>query len=790
MRSPFVQSPEFLKLLQRDPAADLTRIAFEIARDEYPDLDAESYLQKIEALADRVRDRCPTGAGPRQVLGQINWVLYVEEGYQGNTEDYGDPRNSYLNEVIDRRLGIPISLSVLYRALAVRLGLDASGVNLPAHFMLRVGHGGSTIFIDPFHAGALLDRAGCERSISNVIGQSIALSDRQLAPCSVTQVVSRMLRNLKAIYLQRNDFMVALPVQRRLAALDPGILRSRETWACSACRSIGRGTPSSRWGPISRPAPTPTTPTRSAPSSAPPGAKSRGGIEVDPSRRPPFRILREESSRRAGDLSKRRVRRPPDLASAPRFPRDSRTRACPGRGVESTFTPRALILEWARPRRTGPAQEEEFADMRTWTLSSRLLFLPLCLAGCASTSATRSGGAPRIRTVASIGDKTLPIVSGTPGSTVMAEKVIPELRVGTNGRVSGRVVDSEGRPVPNAQVRLAVGGARGGRMHRATTDQSGAFTLRGLRPRASYTVIAELNDQRGQRTGRSDVRAPDTDVRITLSSPEVDPGMEAPGSSTRVSSISDRSELESAEDGAEPALVNEEDLLPGPDDPLPPASRLSRRQAEMTDSPSTRGATWRREDPSVVASHSSTSMTDTSPAPVDTEMHGTASASEALPYDDDGVNPLPPALEREAPPEPPAGDEPKAGPPLEEEPAPPIRDEQASCSASETARPREATLRRVPPRARPGSTRGRARGGRALPCTAIDPGTDEAGLTLPATIDLAGSRVAVAGTRGTRRLGSARSRAGCDPFREEGRCTPPFESSHAQGSHRRRKRRN
>ncbi len=128
--------------------------------------------------------------------------------------------------------------------------------------------------------------------------------------------------------------------------------------------------------------------------------------------------------------------------------------------------------------------------MRTWTFSPRFLILPLCLAGCASTSTTRSGGAPKIRTVASVGDKTLPIVSGTPGSTVTAEKVTPELRVGTNGRVSGRVVDSEGRPVPNAQVRLAVGGARGGRMNRATTDRSGAFTLRGLRARASYTVIA------------------------------------------------------------------------------------------------------------------------------------------------------------------------------------------------------------------------------------------------------------------------------------------------------------
>ena len=296
--------------------------------------------------------------------------------------------------------------------------------------------------------------------------------------------------------------------------------------------------------------------------------------------------------------------------------------------------------------------------MRTWTLSSRLLILPLCLAGCASTSTTRSGGAPKIRTVASVGDKTLPIVSGTPGSSVTAEKVTPELRVGTNGRVSGRVVDAEGRPVPNAQVRLAVGGARGGRMNRATTDRSGAFTLRGLRPRASYTVIAELDDERGHLTGRSDVRAPDTDVRITLELARRGSDIETPRPSTRVSSISDRSEREeTAEETPNRLASTRKTSCPDPTTRRPPTSRSSRRQADMTDSPPTRGASWRREDPSVAASHDSTSKSDPTAAPIDPEMHGTASASEVLPYDDDGVNPLPPALEREAPPEPPAGGE-------------------------------------------------------------------------------------------------------------------------------------
>lgn len=221
MRSPFAGSPEFERLLRRDARPDLTRIALEIARDAYPDLEPGPYLEWIEALAARVRDRAPAAAKARQVLGQINWVLFVEEGFQGNTEDYYDPKNSYLNQVIERKTGIPISLSVLYRAVAHRLGLEMEGVNLPAHFMLRVDRGDETIFVDPFHAGALLDRQGCERRVAELIGRPVVLSDREIAPCGLDLVVTRMLRNLKAIYLRGHDFSTALPVQRRLAALNP-----------------------------------------------------------------------------------------------------------------------------------------------------------------------------------------------------------------------------------------------------------------------------------------------------------------------------------------------------------------------------------------------------------------------------------------------------------------------------------------------------------------------------------------------------------------------------------------
>jgi regulator of sirC expression with transglutaminase-like and TPR domain len=222
VRSPFAESPEFLRLLRREARSDLVRITLEIARDADPDLDIDHYLGKIEGLAGRVRDRCAPGAKTRAVLGQINWVLYVEEGFRGNTEDYYDPANSYLNRVIDRKAGIPITLSVLYATIAARVGVVLEGVNLPAHFMLRAGDGDSTIFVDPFHAGALLDREGCRRRISEVVGQPVALTEVQLAPCGPDLVVARLLRNLKAIYLEHQDFPSALPVLRRLAALNPG----------------------------------------------------------------------------------------------------------------------------------------------------------------------------------------------------------------------------------------------------------------------------------------------------------------------------------------------------------------------------------------------------------------------------------------------------------------------------------------------------------------------------------------------------------------------------------------
>ncbi len=218
---PFADSPEFRRLAAGERPVNLARIALEIAADAYPSLDVEAYLARIGELTERVRPRCPRGASVRDILGQINWVLFVEEELRGNHEDYYDPRNSYLNDVLDRRLGIPISLSVLYWAVSEPLGLKVAGANLPAHFMLRVEDGERTWFVDPFHSGAVMSREICRRRLSEILQQPVELDDAMAAPCSVATIVTRMLRNLKAIHLRGEDLASALPVQRRLAALNP-----------------------------------------------------------------------------------------------------------------------------------------------------------------------------------------------------------------------------------------------------------------------------------------------------------------------------------------------------------------------------------------------------------------------------------------------------------------------------------------------------------------------------------------------------------------------------------------
>ncbi len=154
-------------------------------------------------------------------LAAISYVLYEVEGFHGNLDDYYDPRNSYLNEVLSRRTGIPISLGILYQSVAARAGLRLFGVNAPGHFILGCRSGGELLFVDPFSGGDVLDREGCRRRIEKVLGEKDVLRDEHLCPAPPRDIVARVLRNLKAAFALLNNWPSALSVQLRLAALLP-----------------------------------------------------------------------------------------------------------------------------------------------------------------------------------------------------------------------------------------------------------------------------------------------------------------------------------------------------------------------------------------------------------------------------------------------------------------------------------------------------------------------------------------------------------------------------------------
>jgi thiol-disulfide isomerase/thioredoxin len=285
--------------------------------------------------------------------------------------------------------------------------------------------------------------------------------------------------------------------------------------------------------------------------------------------------------------------------------------------------------------------------MRTLGLLAVLLSISLGLCGCSSTPRLRSGVSPKVRTVASIGDRPLPVVSGEPGSTVTAEADEPPRTSKPDGRISGRVVDPQGEPVPNARVRLAVGGVPKGRVVRATTDRSGAFTLSGLRPGASYTLIAESEDERGLMTGRIDTEAPDSGVKISLAPPNAGPrGASDP---KRVSPVSDRAAADEEDNGPDEtpgARWNQEDLPPPATEAeaiAPPPSRRRPADTSAVEGTVPMTARWRKSDQPTPAG---TAPPEADPAANDPEVHGGAGVSSEGPaLDDDGPNPLPPARE-------------------------------------------------------------------------------------------------------------------------------------------------
>ena len=222
--------------LAGSPDEDLASPALLIPLLEFPQLDAAPYLARLDAMGLEVKARLaargldPQEASAFELVDQLNSYLFEEQKFTGNRERYEDPRNSFLNQVLERRTGIPITLALVYLEVARRSGVRVVGVNFPGHFLVRIPAGRAAhslaedLIIDPFHGGALLSEPDCRRLLRKHVGEDAAFDPELLAAASKPQILSRMLLNLKRIYVRMRSFPQARDVTELLLAVDPSAL--------------------------------------------------------------------------------------------------------------------------------------------------------------------------------------------------------------------------------------------------------------------------------------------------------------------------------------------------------------------------------------------------------------------------------------------------------------------------------------------------------------------------------------------------------------------------------------
>lgn len=209
-----------------DPEMSLARAGLFFAEGEYPELDCSWYLGQLDLIAACIEERLDRHSNLAERLGAMNRYLFNDLGYAGNVDDYYDPRNSYLNEVIDRRLGLPITLSIVFLELAERIGLRAHGVSFPGHFLVAVSDFEHDIIVDAFDGGLTLSRATFiqrlhDRATSET---SVEALEATLSPASNADILLRQLRNLKATYAKQGNVQKTLNLVNHMLAVDQNLL--------------------------------------------------------------------------------------------------------------------------------------------------------------------------------------------------------------------------------------------------------------------------------------------------------------------------------------------------------------------------------------------------------------------------------------------------------------------------------------------------------------------------------------------------------------------------------------
>jgi regulator of sirC expression with transglutaminase-like and TPR domain len=214
---------DFAALLAvEDDRIPLAEAALTIARIEYPILEYAPYLDILDQLAARVQARLSSTAESAEIISALNHVLFVEHGFRGNREDYYDPRNSFLNDVLERKTGIPITLALVYVEVARRLGFLLFGVGMPGHFLLKhYDQDGRETLLDAFDSGRIMTAEDCQRRLNEVYAGQLPLQSEFLLPVTRRQMLTRMLNNLKGIYLSSRNLKRALAVVDLVLAIYP-----------------------------------------------------------------------------------------------------------------------------------------------------------------------------------------------------------------------------------------------------------------------------------------------------------------------------------------------------------------------------------------------------------------------------------------------------------------------------------------------------------------------------------------------------------------------------------------
>jgi regulator of sirC expression with transglutaminase-like and TPR domain len=217
------QLEHFAEIVSREQF-NLAEASLMLAQDVYPDVDIPGYVGQLDRIAEAIKKRIAGDAFAEQKVRALNYYLFSEMRFSGNIDEYYDPRNSYLNEVIERRTGIPITLSILYLEVGKRLGLNLKGVSFPGHFLVKLSVKRGQLVLDPFTGGEAQSEADLRQRLAQVLPSEKAEQaqlDQYLEPATPRQIIARVLRNLKNIYMQSSKLEQALAVMHRMLLVVP-----------------------------------------------------------------------------------------------------------------------------------------------------------------------------------------------------------------------------------------------------------------------------------------------------------------------------------------------------------------------------------------------------------------------------------------------------------------------------------------------------------------------------------------------------------------------------------------